>query len=664
MKRLLLLFNSIVAVFLLLSACDKPEPEVPEEPVVPDYEFLLDVSDVTSTSCRFSVTPADEAMTYVVMLVDKASYDEYENEFKYQDSDLEWFERKAMEEGLTLEDWLAGFLKKGKFEGEESGLMPGENYYLYAYGLDYQGYFTTGVTKVEFSTPEIPMTDVSFTIEVKDIGLTSAKVDVTPSDDKARYFVNVFSMEEYQQWGGNDDAFAAQAAALVDYYIMMGKTLKEIVANLGSIGHTAIPFDDLTDNTEYIAYAIGIDDNFFVNSLPSVVRFKTSEVKVSDNTFAIDITGTTFCSVSGTVTPSNDDPFVCAIQPKAQVDLYESETDLMYEVVATYDKWDTLDEILYVGETVDLEAISSLEPSMDYVVLCFGWEGAPTTPLFKAEFTTDKAGGRPQQQELKFSFTDIQHNKFTVHITPKVGLHYFYECISVGELERRVAAAGTRDEAICTFLDEKIDYGAEFFGCTRAEYLADMGAAIGKDTWTFTGLEEDTEYVVVAASVNMNTGRLALRKGFCSEAVRTGVLIESDAEIAFSIDKYYDGSELAALDPVQFGKCEGMVLVPYQVIPNGTAAHWRTTFAYGEFRSWAERDDVLLELDYKCDEDKTQGYAVVHYDQIVSFLGIAVNDEGYTGPFTIYEFKAERGGASPAREFMDQIITNNQTHTL
>lgn len=655
MKRLLLLFNSIVAVFLLLSACDKPEPEVPEEPVVPDYEFLLDVSDVTSTSCRFSVTPADEAMTYVVMLVDKASYDEYENEFKYQDSDLEWFERKAMEEGLTLEGWLAGFLKKGKFEGEESGLMPGENYYLYAYGLDYQGYFTTGVTKVEFSTPEIPMTDVSFTIEVKDIGLTSAKVDVTPSDDKARYFVNVFSMEEYQQWGGNDDAFAAQAAALVDYYIMMGKTLKEIVANLGSIGHTAIPFDDLTDNTEYIAYAIGIDDNFFVNSLPSVVRFKTSEVKVSDNTFAIDITGTTFCSVSGTVTPSNDDPFVCAIQPKAQVDLYESETDLMYEVVATYDKWDALDEILYVGETVDLEAISSLEPSMDYVVLCFGWEGAPTTPLFKAEFTTDKAGGRPQQQELKFSFTDIQHNKFTVHITPKVGLHYFYECISVGELERRVAAAGTRDEAICTFLDEKIDYGAEFFGCTRAEYLADMGAAIGKDTWTFTGLEEDTEYVVVAASVNMNTGRLALRKGFCSEAVRTGVLIESDAEIAFSIDKYYDGSELAALDPVQFGKCEGMVLVPYQVIPNGTAAHWRTTFAYGEFLSWAERDDVLLELDYKCDEDKTQGYAVVHYDQIVSFLGIAVNDEGYTGPFTIYEFKAVKGNASPAKEFIDSI---------
>ncbi len=654
MKKILYVWILMMGT-IMFWACDKPQPEEPVQPEDPAVDFVLAVSDITSVSCNFSVIPADDQMSYVVMLVEKSEFDDFEDEYKYQDSDLEWFERKAMEEGLTLEDWLAGFLKKGRFEGEESGLMPGENYYLYAYGLDYQGYFTTGVTKVELSTPEIPMTDISFAIEVKDIGLTSAKVSVTPSDDKARYFVNVFSMEEYQQWGGDEYAFATQAAALVDYYVMMGKSLKEIVANLGSVGSVTIPFDDLTDNTEYIAYAIGIDDNFFVNSRPSVLHFKTTEVKTSDNTFSIDITGTTFCSVYGTVTPSNDDPFVCAIQPKAQVDQYESEADLMYEVVSTYDKWDLLDEVMYAGETVNLEDISSLEPSVDYVVLCFGWEGAPTTPLFKKEFTTAEAGGRPQEQELSFAISDVQHNKFTVHITPKVGLYYFYECISVKDLDARVAAGATKDEAICAFLDERIDYGAEFFGCTRAEYLADMGAAIGKETWTFTGLDEDTEYVVVAASVNMVTGRLALRKGFCSEAVRTGVLIESDAEIAFSVDKYYDGSELAALDPVQFGKCEGMVLVPYKVIPNGTAAHWRTTFAYGEFRSWAERDDILFELDYKCDEDKTQGYAVVHYDQIVSFLGIAVNDEGYTGPFTINEFKAVKGGASPAQEFIDSM---------
>ena len=35
-------------------------------------------------------------------------------------------------------------------------------------------------------------------------------------------------------------------------------------------------------------------------------------------------------------------------------------------------------------------------------------------------------------------------------------------------------------------------------------------------------------------------------------------------------------------------------MVPYTIIPNADAAHWRTTFAYGEFKSWAERDDILI----------------------------------------------------------------------
>ena len=178
---------------------------------------------------------------------------------------------------------------------------------------------------------------------------------------------------------------------------------------------------------------------------------------------------------------------------------------------------------------------------------------------------------------------------------------------------------------------------------------------MGKQKWTFTGLQEDTEFLVVAATVNMDTGEIEYRKGFKSEIFKTTVLVESDASIQFVIDKYYDGTELAELDPTQFSRCKGMVMVPYRIVPGEGTAHWRTTFAYGEFSSWAERDDVLMELDYKCDVDKTQGYAVVHYNQVVSFLGIAVDESGYTGPFTIYEFTAVKGGASDAREFLDSL---------
>ena len=289
------------------------------------------------------------------------------------------------------------------------------------------------------------------------------------------------------------------------------------------------------------------------------------------------------------------------------------------------------------------------------MVVCFGWDEAPTTGLTKVEFTTAAAGGNPRAQELTFELSDINHNKVTVNITPKLGLHYFYDCMPVETLNEYMVSEGSEDEAICRFIDERIDYGAEFFSCTRAEYLADMGAAIGKQRWTFTGLEEDTEYLIVAATVNMTTGNIALRKPFKSEVFRTTILIESDAAVTFVIDKYYDGTELAELDPVQFSKCMGMVMVPYKVVPNSSAAHWRTTFTYGEFLSWAERDDILIELDYKSDEDKTHGFAVVHYDQIVAFLGMAEDAEGYTGPFTIYEFTAERGKTSPAQEFIDSL---------
>ena len=654
MRRISYLLSLVIA--LAFVCCENPAPEVPDEPLA---DFVLEVSDVTSTSCHFSVKPSDKDMSYVVMLVEKSEFDAYENEYAYQDNDLEWFNTKALEEGKSLKEWLEDFLNKGDFEADEAGLMPESEYYLYAYGLNYEGYFTTGVTKVVFSTPEIVRKEMSFEIDVTDIGMTEAKVSVKASEKNGMFFMNVFSMRQYQEWGGDDTAFANHAAALVDYYATMGRTLEEIVTNLSSVGEDAMVFDGLTADTEYMAYAVGIDENFFLNTGPAIVKFTTARAVQSENTFTIDITGTTFCSVQGTVAPSNEDPFVCAIQPKSQLDLYGSDEEVMYELVATYEKWGALADVLYAGETVDLEEISSLSPETEYAVICFGWDGAPTTPLTRAEFKTATAGGNPRAQELAFTLSDIIHNKVTVQITPKLGLYYFYDCMSMEILTEYMASEGSEDEAVCRFLDERIDYGAEFFSCTRKEYLEEMGAAIGKQKWTFTGLEEDTEYLIVAATVDMNTGKIALRKPFRSDVFKTTILVESDAAVTFHIDRYYDGTELAELDPSRFSKCKGMVMVPYTVIPNESAAHWRTTFTYGEFASWAERDDILIELDYQSDSDKTLGYAVVHYGQIVSFLAMAENAEGYTGPFTIYEFTALKGGASPAQEFIDSLTKSS-----
>ena len=419
MKGILKVAGLVLAAFMLWG-CDKPQQEEPKDE--PKADFVLTVSDVTSTSCHFSVQPKDENMSYVAMIVEKSEFDAFEDEFKYQDDDLIWFDRLAMEEGKTLREWLEGFLHVGPFEADEEGLMPGLTYYVYAYGIDYDGYFTTGITKCEFTTPEIEQNELSFKIEVTDIGLTKATVNVTADKKDAVFFVNVFSPEQYQQWGGDETAFATHALALVDYYVSMGRTTEEMVANLGSVGSASLVFDDLVDNTEYMAYAVGIDENFYVNTKAEVFRFTTKKAEESANTFDINITGTTYCSVLGTVTPSNADQFICSIQPKEQLLEYESDAAIMYDLVATYQKWNSLDKVLHAGDVVDLEAISSLSPSTEYVVLCFGWDEAPTTGLTRAEFKTEPEGGRPQNQEMTFVLSDIIHNKVTVNISPKLGL--------------------------------------------------------------------------------------------------------------------------------------------------------------------------------------------------------------------------------------------------
>ena len=271
MKRIFALVCLLMGIFVFWG-CENVRPVVPDDPDQPElqYDFKLSVTDVTSTSCRFSVVPTYEQMSYVAMIVEKSEFDSFDDEYKYQDDDLAWFEQRAMEEGKDLSDWLEEFLHVGAIEDEELGLMPGVKYYLYAYGLDYEGYFTTGVTKYEFETPEIQQNELGFKIEVTDIGLTKATVNVTADKDDAVFFVNVFSPEQYQQWGGDETAFATHALALVDYYVTMGRTTEEMVANLGSVGSASLVFDDLMDNTEYMAYAVGIDENFYVNTKAEV----------------------------------------------------------------------------------------------------------------------------------------------------------------------------------------------------------------------------------------------------------------------------------------------------------------------------------------------------------------------------------------------------------
>ena len=73
---------TLMLAALLLWGCDKPQKEEPDVPQEQVADFVLAVSDVTAVSCHFSVTPKDEQMPYVVMLVEKSDFDSFEDEYK------------------------------------------------------------------------------------------------------------------------------------------------------------------------------------------------------------------------------------------------------------------------------------------------------------------------------------------------------------------------------------------------------------------------------------------------------------------------------------------------------------------------------------------------------------------------------------------------------
>ena len=206
---------------------------------------LRSSKNVTDTSVAFTITPEDEEMTYIAMMTTKEYFDEFEDDEAYINDDLLWLENAAYEAGVDLSEYLKGVLKKGAISDTQDMLDPETEYVVYAFGLSNNGIVTTSLYKQTFTTLSTELTELNFEIEVTDVGYDTATITVTPDNDKAFYFVNVFSLEDYQNYGGDESAFAAHINKLRNYYYGLGATADQMVANLGYVGTKSLSVEDL-----------------------------------------------------------------------------------------------------------------------------------------------------------------------------------------------------------------------------------------------------------------------------------------------------------------------------------------------------------------------------------------------------------------------------------
>ena len=661
MKKIL--FNGLLLLLATVFVGCKDTPEVPPTPIDPvdKPDFVIEVKNITDTSVEFTITPEDEEMTYIAMMTTKEYFDEFEDDDAYIMDDLMWLDDAAYDAGVELSEYLEGVLKTGAISDTQDMLDPETEYIVYAFGLSNNGIVTTSLYKQTFTTLSTELTELNFEIEVTDIGYDTATITVTPDNDKAFYFVNVFSLEDYQNYGGDESAFAAHINKLRNYYYGLGATADQMVANLGYVGAKSLSVEDLKAGTKYMAYAIGIDERFVANSLATVVEFETIAAGVADLTFEVDITKIDYDHIEGSVTPSNnDDTYICSVQYASSLEWSESEEAFVESIVDDITAWEDIENALKRGP-MSLNSISGLQPNTDYIVVCFGYDGAPTTAPHITHFTTTDATGNPDDLVVTFEVSDITHNSANVTTTPSVGAYYFTFYTEAENFDLLVDEYGTTDACVAYLANSEIDYGAEWFECSRAEYLYDLGASLGKEKNFYNQLDPATEYVAYAIAVDMETGELASEKGFVSEPFRTLDKVVSDAAVTIEFGNYYDGSALAELDPARFLNCKGYAVLPYTVKPNDSAVAWYTGFYDGDFTEWGcTDDDIYAELitygwewgsEY-VSENRESGVAVLSYDTPYTFLGIAKDSTDSYGLGFIDVITPTPDGVSPAEEFI------------
>ncbi len=667
MKKIFRLFAVLAVSLTALVACEEsstPEKIDPPTPPVEEQDFTLELLNLTKSSVDFKVTPADEEMTYVALIAPKEDFDAFESDDAVISDDLLWFYGVAESKAMTLEAYLFTILKKGVLEASEEALQPDTEYYLYVYGLNVYGEVLTPMEKAAFRTEKLAMTETTFAIELNEISFNSVSVKVTPSDSKALYFVNVFSEERYQEFGGNEQAFFDQLAYVRDYYLGYGATVEQIIANLSLAGERELVFDELLPNTKHYAYVIGVDRDFFANTAVTVEEFITLSAEEVDLTFDIRIDEVTYEGATGVITPSNDtDTYICSVQLAESLEWYESEEEFINSILLDLDYWyGGVDASLRTG--VSELKYTGLFPETEYIVVCFGWDQAPTTGLTTYNFTTEAAGGNPDEFTATFTVQNITHKSADVTIIPSNGCHFFFDWCEVELFNQTAEELGSADAAAAYFIDEEIEFGAEWFDGDRVAYLTDMGAMLGTNIYPVSDLQPNTEYVLMVMPLDMTTGEIASDKAAFSEPFRTLDKKESNALVTFEFGHIYDGSELAELDPENFLMCTGYAVMPYKVVANESAANWYTGFYDSDFSEWITSDeeiyDELITYGYDWGSDqvslnRTEGMAVLTWDMVFTFLGIAEDADGNFGRGTMETVMATKDQVAPAGELLDDF---------
>lgn len=201
---------------------NNPDPDPDPDPNPGEDVFTITVDNITYSTAHIRVVPDDETMPYIVY-VDMASEIKDLSDDEVFQMDYDIIVGNANASQITINEYLNTIVKHGPQETTQKSLNPGNEYAVWAYGIDLQEDGTlvrlSKITREYFTTEIPPVTENSITLEVESTGTTLSAVATPYTNDK--YYNLNWNNESTLVNAGYTDGTVAERCFQFEYDYMI-----------------------------------------------------------------------------------------------------------------------------------------------------------------------------------------------------------------------------------------------------------------------------------------------------------------------------------------------------------------------------------------------------------------------------------------------------------
>ncbi len=490
--------------------------------------------------------------------------------------------------------------------------------------------------RVKQEGAEIP----SFSIALDPADVTEASVTYTvkPENQEMTYVSMVVEAAEFDSFESDEAYFQNDLSFFRSAAESQSNSLAEYLSMVLKKGELTAPVYNLKPEKTYYAYVYGLTPDGERTTGIYKQQFQTRKVEAIAVPFGITFQ-TMNSDVRMKVDPgSYEGYYMFDLVEASSVSDVSALSAMMQEYIDNYiniysvlgvNAADAVTRFASKGNASFLyDQATNIKPNTEYL----GFAVAITSlgqicsePVTATVRTGDAA---PDVDELAITLSDITSESVTVSVKSTIDDHYV-----VGITPAYVWEGMTDEDILATLVNG---------------YQWQVRGATGDFETTFYGCQPKNRYSVLAFGyVNGESTTKLYRADFTAAEGK-----EANISFKFCYDKYFDGTELAELDP-GFAVAKNHAVLPYWIETEGDELYEVYYSAYqGDLSDTQSHpdSDLLPEL-FEYGEWRMNGDLVLSYGVTYTIIGFSVNTNDESGPVSRRVIKLDRDGVSPAAEY-------------